>query len=307
MDLRHMRHLVAVAEELHFGRAARRLNMAQPPLSQSIKRLEDELGVRLLERSCSGVALTSAGAVFVEEAKRTLMQADLTREVTQRTARWGAHTVTVGFIGPAMFRLLPGVLAMHKTRYPDIQIKLQSLTSAEQIVGIMEGRVDVGFLHPAVDLMEGGDRMIVERCDFVAAIPADWDLARKESLTLAELAEHPLIMVPEKESPARVAALKAAFRSVGAQPNIVQEAMQTQTTLSLVANGLGASLSMETAALIGLNNIAYRRVTDLPSNLRWELAMAWYPHHTSKASQNFMDVVKDFCAENIQLEVPIVR
>jgi DNA-binding transcriptional LysR family regulator len=244
--------------------------------------------------------------VFVEEARRTLMQADLTREVTLRTAKWGAHTLNVSFIGPAMFRLLPPILALHKARYPDIQIKLSSLSSPEQIIGIMEGRVDVGFLHPSVDLMEGGDRMIVEKCDIVAAIPENWELARKEVLSLADLAAHPLIMVPEKESPTRAASLKSAFRSVGAQPNIVQEAMQTQTTLSLVAGGLGAALVMETAALTGMKGIAYRRVVDLPSNMRWEIAMTWYANHKSKSANNFMNVVRGYCSENTHLDKPII-
>jgi len=296
-----MRHLVAVAEELHFGRAAQRLNMAQPPLSQSIKRLEDELGVQLLERSRSGVSLTHAGQVFLEEARRTLMQADLTKEVTLRAANAGANAINVSFLGPAMFRLLPPVLAQHRAQYPEVAIRLTSLTSPKQMIGIMEGRIDVAFLHPSIDLIEGADSMIVERCRRVAAIPEDWDIAAREEVTLRDLAEYPLIMAPRHEAPARVAALMNAFREVGTSPNVVQEAMQTHTVLSLVAAGIGAGMVMETASLVGVKGIAFRPVVDMPSSIGWEIAMVWHPHHASNAAKQFMEHVKSYCADHPEL------
>jgi len=295
-----MRHLVAVAEELHFGRAAQRLNMAQPPLSQSIKRLEDELGVRLLERSRSGVSLTHAGEVFLNEARRTLMQADLTREVTLRAAKTGANVISVSFIGPAMFRLLPPILAAHRTQHPDITIKLSSLSSPEQMIAIMEGRLDIAFLHPSVDLIEGADSITVERCRFLAGIPENWPLAAQESVTLGELAEFPLIIPPLREAPARVSAMLNAFRDVGASPHIVQEAMQTLTTMSLVAGGLGSALLMETAADLGTQGIAFRPISDLPPNVRWETAMVWHPNHVSRGARSFMEQVKAYCAANAE-------
>jgi DNA-binding transcriptional LysR family regulator len=272
--------------------------MAQPPLSQSIKRLEDELGVRLLERSRSGVSLTHAGSVFLDEARRTLMQADLTREVTLRAAKTGANVVSVSFIGPPMFQLLPPILAAHHNRHPDIVIKLSSLSSNEQMIGIMEGRIDVAFLHPSIDLIEGADSIIVERCGFVAGIPEDWPLARQETVTLAELAEHPLIMPPEHEAPSRVSAMLNAFRDVGASPRVVQEAMQTHILVSLVASGLGASLIVETATLLGARGVVYRPISDLPSNVRWETAMVWHPNHISRGAQLFMEEVKAYCTEH---------
>ncbi|MET0371304.1 MAG: LysR substrate-binding domain-containing protein [Sphingobium sp.] len=301
MDLRHMRHLVAVAEELHFGRAAQRLNMAQPPLSQSIKRLEDYLGVQLLERSRSGVSLTSAGKVFFDEAKRTLMQADLTRAVTLRASQSSTSQVHVSFIGPALFRVLPPVLLRHRKAYPNVHIRLSQVSSPNQMVGVMKGQYDVAFVHPSVDLPEGGDQFLVERCRFVAAIPADWPLAKQSSVTLRELGAMPLVMAPQAEAPDRVSEQLAAFRDVGVSPHIAQEAMQTHTSLSLVAAGMGCALHMETAALTGMRGVAFRPIDDLPTNVRWETAMVWHPHHLSPVARNFVMGVKAFVAENPEL------
>lgn len=301
MDLRHMRHLVAVAEELHFGKAAERLNMAQPPLSQSIKRLEDNLGVRLLERSRSGVSLTPAGEIFFREAKRTLMQADLTREATIRAAKSGAGAIHVGFIGPAMFRLLPPIIARHRAEYPDVSVRLSQMTSAEQMQAIMEGKLDIAFVHPSVDLVEGGDSFVAERSHYVALIPEKWDLAQKAAVTLIELAAYPMILPPEHEAPTRVAAMRNAFREQGASPNIVQESSQTQTILSLVAGEVGVSLVMDVAVLTGISGVAFRPIVDLPSTLRWELSMAWHPNHTTDGSRKFMGIVREYCAEHEEL------
>ncbi|WP_242130330.1 LysR substrate-binding domain-containing protein [Sphingobium sp. Sx8-8] len=289
-----MRHLVTVAEELHFGRAAQKLNMAQPPLSQSIKRLEDELGVKLLERSRSGVSVTPAGRVFVAEARRTLMQADLTRAVTLRAAADDAASINIGFIGPAMFRLLPPIIAAYH-RVPDhVELKLYDESSPNQMIGLMEGRYDVCFIHPTIDLIEGGDSVVVERCRFVAAIPEQWDLAQQESVTMAELGQLPLIMAPLSLSPNRVSSMLNAFRDVGVSPRIVQESLQTATTLSLVAANIGAALASETAILTGARGVAFRPISDLPSNLRWSIAMVWRPQHIQEGGKAFIEHVRAF-------------
>jgi DNA-binding transcriptional LysR family regulator len=298
MELRHMRHFVAVAEERHFGRAAERLNMAQPPLSQSIQRLEAALGVRLLERSRRGVFLTSAGAVFLEEARRTLMQADLTRAVTLRAADSSALQINISFTAPALFRFLPPLLLLHRRRRENVEVRLFHDKSPSQMVGMLDGRYDIAFVQPNVELVDGGDRMIVERCRYIAAIPESWPIAQQKTITLAQLGTHPMIVGPEQEAPSRITAMLAAFRDVGVSPKIAQESPQTLTSLTLVAAGMGFALTMETSAVMGVRGVAFREVADLPSTLSWEVSMVWRPQHLSAVARDFVAEVKDYCAKH---------
>jgi DNA-binding transcriptional LysR family regulator len=305
MELRHMRHFLAVAEERHFGRAAERLNMAQPPLSQSIQRLEAGLGVRLLERSRRGVFLTTAGEVFLEEARRTVMQADLARAVTLRAADARALQVNIAFTAPALFRFLPPLLLQHRRRHENVELRLFHERTPEQIAGILAGRFDVAFTQPCVELVEGGDHLTVERCRYIAAVPETWPIARKTSVTLAELGAHPMIITrTEPEWPSRLSAMLAAFRDVGVSPKIAQESMQTFTTLTLVAAGMGFAMTMETSALTGLKGVAFREVSDLPPTLNWEVAMIWRPQHLSAAARDFVAAVKDYRAKHPEMLDP---
>jgi DNA-binding transcriptional LysR family regulator len=303
MDLRHMRHFVAVAEELHFHNAAKRLNMEQAPLSQSIKRLELDLGVQLFDRSRRSVALTDAGRVFFEEARRMLMQAELIRKLTQREAV-KTPEIRMSFIGPALYRVLPDMLVRYRVIAPEVHVRLLERASPEQMTGIQAGDYDIGFVTAAGTAPGTGcETLLVERSSFVAAVPADWPLAQAESITLAELADQPFIVPPQQYSEQSSQTL-GMFKHVGAMPRVVQEATQTNTTLGLVGAGLGCSLVMATATLLQPRGVRFLRILDDVPYARWELMMTWHSGHLSKRAASFVEFATAYMAENPHLLDP---
>lgn len=296
MDLRHMRHFVAVAEELHFGRAARRLNMAQPPLSQSIRRLEIELGFDLFDRTRRSVELTFAGQTFLEEARRTLMQAELARKLAQRAAT-KVLEVQVSFVGPALYRVLPNLLVEFRNVRPDAEVRLFEGTSADQLVGIASGDFEIGFTTMAIGDAPGCETMVVEQAPFVAAVPADWPIAAQESVTLAELAEQPFIRTPDKYR-AQTAGIFSIFKHLGMMPRLVQEATQTNTTLSLVGASLGCALVMATAAMVQPRNVRFLPIEDDAGHAQWQLLMVWRPQQIGSAAKAFIETAQAYVAAN---------
>jgi DNA-binding transcriptional LysR family regulator len=292
-----MWQFVAVAEELHFGRAAARLNMAQPPLSQAIRRLELSLGVDLFDRSKRNVELSSAGEVFLVEARRTLLQAEVARKMAQGAA---AETpeVRISFIGPALFQVLPEILVRFRAAVPYVHARLFEVTTPQQIEGILSGDYHIGFITHGIR-HEGCASKLVERSGFVAAVPANSLLAARKSISLAELAEQPFIMPPRKFS--EQSETLNLFKTVGVVPKVEQEASQTSTSLSLVGAGLGCSLVMATAALQSQRNVAFLRIEDELPLARWELAMAWHPDHMSAEMKLFLEHANHYLEENPQL------
>jgi DNA-binding transcriptional LysR family regulator len=285
-----MRHFVAVAEELHFGRAALRLNMAQPPLSQSIQRLELDLGVTLLDRSRRGVELTAAGTAYLTEARRTLAQAELARKVALRAAEQSID-VRISFIGPALYRVLPALMVAFHEAHPGVNIRLYEKTSPEQNPGIMAGDFDIGFVTSGTEIMETSEALLVERSPLVAAIPSDSPLATEGSVTLARLAEEDFISAPMQHAPHGFDAM-SMFKSAGVVPRIAQEAAQTNTTLSLVGAGLGCAIVSGTARLKQSRNVSFLKIVDLPDYLRWEMLMIWSRQQRSLPAANFIDIAK---------------
>ena len=292
-----MRQFVAVAEELHFGRAASRLNMAQPPLSQAIRRLEASLGLDLFNRSKRSVELTAAGQVFLVEARRTLLQADVARKMAQSAA---AETleVRISFIGPALYQVLPEILVQFRAAVPNIHARLFEIPTPQQIEGILAGDYHVGFITHGIH-HSGCESMVVERSCFVAAVPSNSPLALRRRISLAELADQPFIMPPRKF--AEQSETLNLFKTAGAVPRVEQEASQTNTTLSLVSAGLGCSLVMATAALQSIRNVCFLEIADDMPHARWEMAMAWQPDHLTQQARQFIQFAKSYLAQNPQL------
>ena len=271
VELHHLRHFAAVAEELHFGRAADRLGMTQPPLSQSIKRLEAALGVTLFERSRRKVALTAAGRVFQAEAVRTLAQADAAIRLTRRAASEEIAQLRIGFVSAALYRLLPDVLRRFRDRYPDVEIRLEERSTDAQLAGLRDGSLDIGFVHPP--LRDADDLTIetVSRDRLIAAIPAAHELASAATIELAAFADSDFVLFPARQGPVLQRRIVQACRRAGFLPRIVQEAQRMHTILSLVAAGLGVSLVPEGARSLRLDGVSFVPVAGLPDDLAWEL------------------------------------
>ena len=297
MDLRQMRYFVTVAEELHFGKAAQRLNIAQPPLSQTILRLEKELGVELFDRSRRSVTLTDAGRVLLVEARTTLRQAELAWKLTQREGA-KAPEIRVSFIGPALYRVLPQLLVRYRQVAPNVNVRLIEASSLVQVNGLLDGDFDVGFITAVTQASEDCEMMLVERAPYVAAVPADWPLAKQAKVTLAELAEQPFIRPPQKYA-AQSSETLGMFKSIGLMPVVTQEATQTNTSLSLVAAGLGCSLVTATATLSQPRNVTFLPIADAMPEIHWELMMAWVPKHIGKLAEEFLSVAQEYVQDNL--------
>ena len=259
IELRHLRYFLAVAETLHFTKAAERLGIAQPPLSQQIKRLEQLLGHRLFDRTTRGVKLTLAGQLLAQRARSTLekVQDDLAQ--VRRLGRGEAGTLTVGFAGSVMFTDLPAAIESYRRRYPKVELRLRELSTSAQIAALLNGTLDLAFLRDG-DATEGIqiDTLLEER--YVAVLPDAHPLARKRSLRVRDLQKQPFILFARRMGPLAFDRTIACCERSGFRPNIVQDAPQWPTLVRLVAAGLGVSLAPGCVATVAIPGAVYREV-----------------------------------------------
>ncbi|WP_428566600.1 MAG: LysR family transcriptional regulator [Solidesulfovibrio sp. DCME] len=239
MELRDCQCFVAVAEELHFGRAAARLGLAQPPLSQRIKALEAEVGAKLFARTSRNVALTPAGEAFGREARAALDAASRAAQVARLVASGLAGLVTVGFVNPAMDAFLAAALAAFRQNAPEVELVLREMGTREQCEALAAGRLDVGFVRHVGRDVPGAVLTVVSREPYILALPAGHALAALRRVELAALDGLPLLVPPRGQATGLRRAVEAALERAGAQPVVVQEAASKFTMLSLVAAGVG--------------------------------------------------------------------
>ena len=240
-DLRRLRYFVAVAEELHFGRAARRLNLSQPPLSVQIRTLEREIGTPLLIRTQRRVELTEAGRVLLDEARRLLDQAEAAVVHARRAAEGAIGRLAIGFVSTVDYSILPPLVRCFRQKHPGIALKLLELTGDRQQALLQSGELDLGLSilpSPAVGLM----MRPVFREPLISAVPANHRLAKHRRTALRSLAHEPFIQFPRELAPGLYDLAIAACQKAGFTPHLAQEAIQMQTILGLVAAGLGVAL-----------------------------------------------------------------
>lgn len=291
VELRHLRAFVAVAEELHFGRAAARLYLAQPALTKQIQQLEVTLGVKLLERSSRSVALTPPGVAFLDEARRTLDQTRRAIDAALRSARGESGRLRIGFSATAPHGAFPHVIRNFREQYPDVRLELSELWSADQAEGLLADRLDLGFANePAVasDLL---DRQPVQQDSIVVAVPTGHELAEREYVQLGELAHESFITFPRSTAPGYFDQLIAACQRAGFSPRMSQEVMEVPATLSLVAAGLGVALLPSAMRTLRREGVTYAGIADEPPIV--STVIAWRRGNASPTVRRFLEVARE--------------
>ncbi|MEN5147262.1 LysR family transcriptional regulator [Brevundimonas diminuta] len=258
-----MEQFVAVAEEGHFHRAAHRLGMSQPPLTVAIRRLEDDLGVALIERGGNRIiGLTDAGRAFLREARVTLQQAQHSIHMARETAAGRTGLVRLGYVGSALYGRLPDAIRAFRLARPDVRLELREATTASQITGLRDGTLDAAIVIPPLADAGGLALHGFDQDRLCMALPADHVFADKAGLTVADLAVEPFILWPMIEGRGFHLQVIRLCTAAGFVPQIAQEAHGMHAVLSLVAVGTGVSIVPQSMASFRPDRIAYREIKE---------------------------------------------
>ena len=294
MELRHLRYVVTVADTLHFGRAAQRLNLSQPPLSQQIRQLETELGVALFHRTKRHVELTDAGRMFVEEARVILAHAAHASNLALRVNQGEVGQLSIGAAGPADAPIFVEILRAFAQRHPHIRMVVRNMGSAEQARALTEGRLHVGFVALPLDEPDLATETVLRR-PIVVALPRTHALAARTRVPLQALANEPHIMFARRVGPRLFDAVLSACREAGFTMHIAHEVDNLHTACALVEAGLGVCFVPAVIQGQHSSGIVLRPVTPSLPHVESELAIAYKPKSCELVSL-FVDVVKEVMA-----------
>ncbi|WP_336486746.1 LysR family transcriptional regulator [Methylobacterium nigriterrae] len=291
LDFSQLRCFVAVAEELHFGRAAARLNMTQPPLSRQIQVLERVLDVQLLDRTSRSVRLTAAGRSFLPEARHILRLAETATHVTRQVAAGRSGVLKLGFTAASAYDFLPRLVTACREALPDVMLSLREMVTKEQVEGLLSGQIDAGLIRPPVAHPElAAARALAE--PLVAALSADHRLAEREQLTLAEFEGEPFIAYAPHEAHYFHDLVVTLFAEAGVQPSIRQQLTQIHSMLALVRAGLGLALVPAAAEHLRFEAVVFRPLV-LPEPRPAELYLAWRRDQDDPLLERLRAVVRD--------------
>ena len=289
VELRHLRYFLAVAEEKHFGRAADRLHMAQPPLSSQIKQLEAELGTTLLERTTRKVELTDAGALLMKRARQILAEVEATKTDVAEIGRGAAGVLRVGFSGTATYRLMPQIVRVVRERFPLVRLQISGeMLTPQMEEGLLENRLDAAILRPPVQSSELSLEEI-QHSRLVVALNRQHRLADStEPLDVSELANENIVGYPRGSSVSSV--VSELTRQAGFRPRIVQEATETSTLIALVGAGLGVAFVPGSQSLPLNSSIVIRPLSD---NVTVGLSTAWRTGNDSPLLASFLTLARE--------------
>ena len=289
MELRHLRYFTAVAETRHFGRAAQRLHLAQPALSQAIRQLEAELGASLFVRTTRQVDLTPAGEFLLTEARRVLAAVEDGIRGVRRIAEGHRGLVRVAFTGTAAFTALPTIARAVREHLPEVALEIHAdLLTPAQCAGLVDGSIDLGVLRPPA-VGEGLALRLLEVEPLVLAVPTDHRLAAEPVVALADLRTEGFVVYASRDSAVNDVVLRSC-QAAGFTPRREHEAPGTASLLALVAAGLGVAVLPGSARALPLAGVVFRDLADAGS---MELALAWRRDEQSPLVRSVLDVVED--------------
>jgi DNA-binding transcriptional LysR family regulator len=289
MELRQLKYFIAVAEELHFGRAAEALHLSQPALSKQIQALEDSLEIQLFERTKHWVKLTIAGQKFLETAHRILHEVEEGIQVTRRVAAGETGRLRLGFTETTLFSLAPDIVKIYREQYPQVDLILTSGGTEAQVEALRTHQIDVGFVYLPIREPSLSIYPLFEEV-YIAALPTTHRLARQQRIALQSLANEPLIFYPRLLAPVLYANFIKCCEQAGFVPNIVQEAELAQTRLGLVAADVGITFVLSNIQNLSAKGVVYRPL--IGDFLMLKLALAWRKNESSPVVHEFLKMFK---------------
>ena len=290
MKLHYLRYFVVLAEELHFGKAADRLAITQPPLSGAIKALEEEIGVRLFDRSSKHVSLTSAGTAFLAEVQHVMRRIERAEGVARAVAGGVRGVLEVGVTGSLFYREVPRIMGHFRTAFPEIEATLLEMASAEQLDALLHGQIQAGFLNAAAVPPQLRFLRLADD-PFVACLPVRHKLAKAKSVTLETLANEEFVMFSRAVAPANHDNVIAVFSRAGVHPRTVHAARQWLTIIAMVANGLGVSIVPRSLARTEVRGVAFVPLAS-KAEARSPAVFAWNPAFENQTVTSLISSVK---------------
>lgn len=302
LDTRSLRHFVAVAQELHFGRAARRLNISQPPLSVSIRQLEERLQARLFKRTQRSVQLTAAGAVLLRHALQILEQMEQAEAMTHAAARGHHELLRIGYTAATAYAVIPRVMGAFHRAYPLVELVLHEMVSTEQLLALRQQQLDIGVLRPT-QLASPLKTACVMREPLVLALHSAHPLATRKRVRLESLQDLPFIAFRHETAPYFHGMVDELLKRAGVRPRIVQRATQTHALAALAAAGLGVAVVPQTCERIHIEGLVFRPFSDvgLP---RAEIHVCWNSRHDLPLIDRFADTAVQAMRDRRQAKKP---
>ncbi|MEL6362450.1 MAG: LysR family transcriptional regulator [Pseudomonadota bacterium] len=259
MTIKQLTYFLAVAEELHFGRAAERLDMAQPPLSRQIKQLENDLGAALFNRGRSAITLTQAGERFLERGKSIVTQLEDTQLEVRRLGQGAEGRLRIGFVGSATYGILPNIIKSYRASHPDVNLSLIPMNNAQLHRALVSRELDIAFARPALTDSEFVTRRLIEE-PLIAAVPDHYTLAKGEKLDLSSISKPSLVLYPEYPRPSYADFVLECCKKLGVDTSNRIWTMDLQTALSLVAIGEGICIVPESVGTSQRNGLRYHHI-----------------------------------------------